>query len=278
MFSVASSAVQGERKHLCLRRGPRAPGWTGTSTKVRHVAEVGIRFTRHRPPRQSRADQAERVKVVRPVGRSTLPRSAWPAPRRVGRRRRDEPTDNGLCSRKMSTEPVAQQPHRLTDLLTRPGGTGETTRETGDSCGTNHPVSETRQNAGDEQDARRTAHNPEVAGSNPAPATRQDGSLEMTWRAVFVPPVTRSVTITPATAGGSAIRQRRTPRTAHRRAGCRSTRLRIARTSTHPRRITPATVSAACRSWPPEGSLVRRFPCRADETALGDLRARQGNE
>lgn len=29
MFSVASSAVQGEQEHLCLRRGPRAPGWTG---------------------------------------------------------------------------------------------------------------------------------------------------------------------------------------------------------------------------------------------------------
>ena len=32
-------------------------------------------------------------------------------------------------------------------------------------------VSETPRNAGDTGDARRSAHNPEVAGSNPAPAT-----------------------------------------------------------------------------------------------------------
>jgi antitoxin YefM len=38
-------------------------------------------------------------------------------------------------------------------------------------------VSEMRWNAGDEGDARRTAHNPEVAGSNPAPATKARGRL-----------------------------------------------------------------------------------------------------
>jgi hypothetical protein len=43
-------------------------------------------------------------------------------------------------------------------------------------------------------------HNPEVAGSNPAPATRQNGP-EASFRAVFCPfcgaVLTRSLTITP---------------------------------------------------------------------------------
>jgi hypothetical protein len=60
---------------------------------------------------------------------------------------------------------------RLTDLLTRRCGTEETTREVGDSQRPDFLFSETRQNAGDRGDARRSAHNPEVAGSNPAPAT-----------------------------------------------------------------------------------------------------------
>jgi hypothetical protein len=34
-------------------------------------------------------------------------------------------------------------------------------------------VSETRRNAGDGGDVRRSAHNPEVEGSNPSPATNQ---------------------------------------------------------------------------------------------------------
>jgi hypothetical protein len=60
---------------------------------------------------------------------------------------------------------------RLTDLLTRRAGTGETTWDTGDVQRGLRLVSETRQNAGDGRDVRRGAHNPEVAGSNPAPAT-----------------------------------------------------------------------------------------------------------
>jgi hypothetical protein len=60
----------------------------------------------------------------------------------------------------------------LTDLLTKLGGTWETTRDTGDAQRDLRLVSETRRDAGDGGDVRRMAHNPEVAGSNPAPATR----------------------------------------------------------------------------------------------------------
>jgi hypothetical protein len=38
------------------------------------------------------------------------------------------------------------------------------------------------------------AHNPEVAGSNPAPATRQNGPSDLIWRAVLVGLVTNFVT------------------------------------------------------------------------------------
>ena len=50
-------------------------------------------------------------------------------------------------------------------------------------------VSETRRNAGDGGDVRRSAHNPEVAGSNPAPATKARGPFsnrEMAFRSWFV--------------------------------------------------------------------------------------------
>ena len=89
---------------------------------------------------------------------------------------------------------LVSQLYRLTDLLTRPTETGETARDADDSRQADHHVSKTHRDAGDEEDARRTAHNPEVAGSNPAPATRQDGSPEVIWRAVFVANVTNFVT------------------------------------------------------------------------------------
>ena len=72
---------------------------------------------------------------------------------------------------------------RLTDLLTRPAGTGETKRDTGDAQRGLRLVSETRWNAGDMGDARRGAHNPEVAGSNPAPATKARGHFSNRERA-----------------------------------------------------------------------------------------------
>jgi hypothetical protein len=42
-------------------------------------------------------------------------------------------------------------------------------RDADDGRGARRQVSETRRDAGDTEDARRMAHNPEVAGSNPAP-------------------------------------------------------------------------------------------------------------
>ena len=61
----------------------------------------------------------------------------------------------------------------LTDLLTRPGGTGETQQRTRDGQRTRVLVGETGGNARNVEDVRRMSHNPEVAGSNPAPATRK---------------------------------------------------------------------------------------------------------
>jgi hypothetical protein len=63
----------------------------------------------------------------------------------------------------------------LTDLLTKRLGTRETAWDTGDAQRVLCLVSETRRNVGDGGDARRSAHNPEVAGSNPAPATKARG-------------------------------------------------------------------------------------------------------
>jgi hypothetical protein len=48
----------------------------------------------------------------------------------------------------------------LTDLLTKPGGMGETRRATGDSSRLGALVSGTQRLSGDQQDARRFAHNP----------------------------------------------------------------------------------------------------------------------
>ena len=70
---------------------------------------------------------------------------------------------------------AGHRPYRLTDLLTRLVGTGETTRDTGDAQRDLHPVSETHRNARDSGDVRRMAHNPEVEGSNPSPATKFAG-------------------------------------------------------------------------------------------------------
>jgi hypothetical protein len=71
-----------------------------------------------------------------------------------------------------SREPAGEHWYLLTRLLTRLVGTGETERDADDACQAAPQVSETRRDAGDAQDVRRMAHNPEVAGSNPAPATR----------------------------------------------------------------------------------------------------------
>ena len=70
--------------------------------------------------------------------------------------------------------------YRLTDLLPRPAGTAKTTRDTRDAQRDLRLVSETRRNA---EDVDRMAHNPEVAGSNPAPATKARGPLSNRKRA-----------------------------------------------------------------------------------------------
>jgi len=70
---------------------------------------------------------------------------------------------------------AGQSAHRLTDLLMRSGGTVETGRDTGDAHQGLRLVSETRRNAGDVGDGGRMAHNPEVEGSNPSPATKARG-------------------------------------------------------------------------------------------------------
>jgi hypothetical protein len=69
-------------------------------------------------------------------------------------------------------EVAGQRLYLLTELLTRPAATGETDRDADDRRPEPCQVSETCRDAGDVQDVRRMAHNPEVAGSNPAPATR----------------------------------------------------------------------------------------------------------
>jgi hypothetical protein len=54
-------------------------------------------------------------------------------------------------------------------------------------------VSETPRHVGDTGDARRSAHNPEVGGSNSPPATRQNGPPGAPGRAVFMRRVVRTL-------------------------------------------------------------------------------------
>ena len=72
----------------------------------------------------------------------------------------------------------------LTGLLTRLIGTEKTERDAEDGHRAIPQVSETRRDVGDAQDARRLPHNPEVAGSNPAPATKARGPLSNRKRAL----------------------------------------------------------------------------------------------
>ena len=78
---------------------------------------------------------------------------------------------------------------RLTNLLTRRCGTGETAWDLDDGHGPDSLVSETGRDTGDVGDVRRMAHNPEVVGSNPAPATsfRRSGPFPGRERAFCVP-------------------------------------------------------------------------------------------
>src|ERR1700761_794066 len=67
----------------------------------------------------------------------------------------------GTCTKIQKA--ASQSTHRLTDLLTRPVGDWETARDTGDAHRGLRLVSVTRRDIGDEEDARRTAHNPATA-------------------------------------------------------------------------------------------------------------------
>ena len=74
-------------------------------------------------------------------------------------------------------------PLLLTDLLTRRCGTRETARDADDGRRAHRQVSETRRDAGDVGDVCRMAHNPEVEGSNPSPATKAKGPFSNRERA-----------------------------------------------------------------------------------------------
>ncbi len=86
--------------------------------------------------------------------------------------RRDDQSGESARWRQALSSALVSTLYLLTELLTRLAGTGETARDADDDRQTQAQVSETRRDAGDAQDARRMAHNPEVAGSNPAPTTR----------------------------------------------------------------------------------------------------------
>src|SRR6266581_3030674 len=75
------------------------------------------------------------------------------------------------------------QQYRLTDSLTRLRETGETARQAGDGRPAAWQVIETRRDAGDKGNVRRLAHNPEVEGSNPSPATKARGPFSNRERA-----------------------------------------------------------------------------------------------
>ena len=78
-----------------------------------------------------------------------------------------------------------QSTRQLTDLLTRPVGMGETTRDTGDAHRGLRRVGETRRNAVDGGDARRMAHNPEVEGSLPPLLPKAGGPFSNRERALL---------------------------------------------------------------------------------------------
>jgi hypothetical protein len=65
---------------------------------------------------------------------------------------------------------AGQRRYLLTEMLTRLVRTGETSRDADDGHQVDEQVSETHRDAGDAQDARRTAHNPAMTTKPPASA------------------------------------------------------------------------------------------------------------
>src|SRR5258708_1625508 len=80
-------------------------------------------------------------------------------------------------------------------LLTRPSEAGKTPRETGDTHRADGLLSETRQNARDEEHGRRTAHNPETADSagETAPACGADKRPAAAEQIICAPPPSASI-------------------------------------------------------------------------------------
>src|SRR5262249_27171529 len=78
-----------------------------------------------------------------------------------------------------------QQARRLTESLRDCPGRGRRRETPATITEAFHLVSETGRNVGDVGDVRRSAHNPEVAGSNPAPATKARGPLSNRKRASY---------------------------------------------------------------------------------------------
>ena len=109
----------------------------------------------------------------------------------------DGMTSRAWCARRRGNcvSMLVSQLYRLTDLLTRPTETGETARDADDSRQADHQGSARRTGM---PETRKThvvrLITQRSRGSNPAPATRQDGSPEVIWRAVFVANVTNFVT------------------------------------------------------------------------------------
>jgi hypothetical protein len=75
-------------------------------------------------------------------------------------------------------------PEVLTDLLTRPTGTGETARDTSDAHRGFRLVSKTRRNAGDRGDVRRSAHNPATAEDSGLLRSALDTCVDVVGQAI----------------------------------------------------------------------------------------------
>ena len=97
--------------------------------------------------------------VTGPLGRISVVSAGGHSPAAAHGRAR-------VCQRSKSSRPEYAPANGFANETARDR---ETTRDTGDAQRGLRLVSETRRNTGDRGDVRRGAHNPEVAGSNPAP-------------------------------------------------------------------------------------------------------------
>src|SRR5262249_914764 len=191
-------------------------------------------------------------------------RNRSPATRALGLNRRDSavatvvlPAPGGPVtamrsgtSTIMPTQPP-RSTHVLTDSLTGPSETGKTRRTPGDGFELAALVGGTYRPSGDLQDARRFAHNPEVAGSNPAPATRSQapsdhgGAFRMPFVNEFV---NEALLRRPAHAAGSLLLSTITPRSSALASPVSRTAPVMPTEASKPPRISSASVFATWRS------------------------------